>query len=154
MGNKNASNVSYVVLGIVAVIAVIGLIMLFKAAMSAALVTGDVPLVPAKVYGGAIKGFDVPYFEDRVVIANMGNSVDVVDTTGLAYRRVSAAAEQNRDPARIVGLMDTCEGLIVQDQLPEGYIYEAGWNDAVSRYGLNNCIDMRDWISQLCCKRS
>lgn len=147
-------NISYVVLGIVAVIAVIGLIILFKAAATAEVVTGDVPLLPAKVYGGAIKGFDVPYYEDRVVIANMGNSVDVVDTTGLAYRRVSAAAEQNRNPSRIVGLMDTCEGLIVQDQLPEDYLYEAGWNDAVSRYGLNNCIDVRNWIGQLCCRRS
>lgn len=145
--------ISYVVLGIVAVIAIVGLIMLFKAAMAGRVVTGDVPLVPAKVYGGAIKGFDVPYYEDRVVIANMGNSVDVVDTTGLAYRRVSSAAEQNRDPANIVGLMDTCEGMIVQGQLPEGYLYEAGWSDAVVRYGLPNCIDMRDWIGQMCCKR-
>lgn len=148
----NEKNISYVVLGLVAVIAVIGLIILFKTAMNAALVTGDVPLVPAKVYGGAIKGFDVPYYEDRVVIANMGNSVDVVDTTGLAYRRVSAAAEQNRDPSRIVGLMDTCEGLVVQGQLPEGYLNEAGWSDAVVRYGPDSCIDMRDWIGMLCCK--
>lgn len=148
-------NISYVVLGIVAVIAVIGLILLFKAAMSAKVVTGDISLMnsytSANVYGGAIKGVQLPYYEDRVVLVNTGNSIEINDASA---RNPSQSSVQNRDPSRILSLLDSCEGLIMQGQLPESYLYEASWNDAVSRYGLNNCIDTRDWISQLCCKRS
>lgn len=53
-----SKGVALAILGIVAVIAVVGLIMLFTGA------TGEVSL-PAKVYGGALRGEEFPYLSDR-----------------------------------------------------------------------------------------
>jgi len=140
-------NNSFMTLGIMSLIAVVGLVMMFNAVP-----TGQVPVMSAKVYGGAVKGIEMPYYEDRVVLVNKGNSVDVMDISEIENRVPSQSALENREPQRAIGLLDTCEGLIIQDQLAEGYIYEAGWNDAAYRYGFGNCVDMTDWIGQWCCK--
>jgi hypothetical protein len=154
----NDKNISYVVLGIVAVIAVVSLIVLFKSATVGKVVTGDVPLMPGpKIYGGAIKGEPLPYLVDRTVIGGVKNveeGVHVLSVKDAANRHPSRSALQDRTPSRIYALLDSCEGLIIQGLLPEMFIYEAGWQEAVSRYGLNNCIDTRDQIAQLCCQRA
>jgi len=136
------------VLGIIAVFAVIGIVMMFKATP-----TAQVPVMSAKVYGGAVKGIEMPYYEDRVVLVNRGDSIDVMDTSEVKNRVPSQSALEHREPQKALGLLDSCEGLIIQDQLPEGYIYEAGWNDMAYRYGYGNCIDMTGWIGQWCCKK-
>lgn len=144
MEEKNA----YFVLGLVAVIAVVGVVMLLNAAP-----TANVPVMTSKVYGGAIKGIELPYYEDRVVLVNKGNSVDIIDISTVENRIPSQSALENREPQKALALLDSCEGMIIQDQVPAGYIYEASWNDAVVRYGTANCKDMRAWIGQYCCKR-
>lgn len=139
---------SFMVLGLVAVIAVVGMVMLFKAVP-----TANVPVMTSKVYGGAINGVAMPYYENRVVLVNKGNSVDVVDISGVKNRIPSQSALENREPQKAYGLLDSCEGLVIQDQVPAGFIYEAGWNDMTYRYGSANCIDMTGWIGQYCCKK-
>ncbi|MBN1645182.1 hypothetical protein JW851_04070 [Candidatus Woesearchaeota archaeon] len=139
---------SYMVLGLIALISIVGFFMMFKAVP-----TANVPLMTSKVYGGAIKGVEMPYYEDRVVLVNKGNSIDVIDTSTVQNRIPTQSALENREPQRAYSLLDSCEGMIIQDQLPAGYIYEASWNDAVARYGMHNCKDMTAWISQWCCKR-
>jgi hypothetical protein len=137
-----------IILGLVAVIAVVGFVMMFSAVP-----TANVPLMTSKVYGGAVKGVQMPYFEDRVVLVNRGNSVDIIDISTVQNRIPSQSALMNRDPSKALSLLDSCEGMIIQDQLAPGYIYEAGWSEVTNRYGGHNCVDMTAWIAQWCCKR-
>jgi hypothetical protein len=137
-----------IILGLVVVIAVVGFVMMFNTVS-----TANVPLMTSKVYGGAMQGVKMPYWEDRVVLVNKGDSVDIIDISTVQNRIPSQSALMNREPSRALSLLDSCEGLIIQDQLPAGYIYEASWNDAVHRYGGHNCKDMTAWIGQWCCKR-
>ncbi|MBD3361517.1 hypothetical protein GF358_01865 [Candidatus Woesearchaeota archaeon] len=139
---------SYMLFGLVAVIAVVGLVTMYNAVPS-----GQVAVMSAKVYGGATKGIEMPYYKDRVVLVNKGDSVKVMDLSKVEDRVPSQSALENREPQRAIGLLDSCEGLIIQDQAPKGYIYEAGWNDMKYRYGANNCVDMTAWIGQYCCKQ-
>ncbi|MBW2978609.1 hypothetical protein KY304_00680 [Candidatus Woesearchaeota archaeon] len=142
-------NIPYLVLAAVLVISIFGLSSMFKTET-----TGQVPVMTSKLYGGAVKGIEMPYYEDRVVLVNKGNSVDVIDISKAQTNRIpSQSALENREPSRASALLDSCEGLIIQDQLPAGYTYEAGWTEAVNRYGMHNCKDMTSWIGQWCCKR-
>jgi hypothetical protein len=136
------------ILGLVVVIAAVGFVMMFNAVP-----TANVPLLTSKVYGGATKGVTTPYYTDRVVLVNKGNSVDVIDVSTVENRIPSQSALMNREPSKAYALLDSCEGLIIQDQLPAGYIYEAGWSEVTNRYGGHNCIDMTAWIGQWCCQR-
>ncbi len=139
---------NFIILGLVAVIAVVGFVMMFTAVP-----TSNVPLMTSKVYGGAVKGVQMPYYEDRVVLVNRGDSVDIIDISTVTNRIPSQSALMNREPSKALSLLDSCEGLIIQDQLPAGYIYEAGWSEVTNRYGGHNCIDMTAWIGQWCCQR-
>ncbi len=144
----NEKNIPFLVLGAVLIISVFGLSSMLKTET-----TGQVPVMTSKVYGGAVKGVAMPNWEDRVVLVNKGDSVDIVDISGVGDRIPSQSALQNREPQKALALLDSCEGMILQDQLPAGYIYEAGWSEATNRYGGHNCIDMTPWIAQWCCKR-
>ena len=139
----NDKNISHVVLGIVSVIAVVGLILLF---ISTSTANG--------VYGGAIKNVAMPYYEDRVVLVNTGNDMEIQDiSTVQNIRNPQTSALDHREPTSAYGLLDNCEGLIIQGKVPAGFTYEAGWNDVVNRYKVDNCVDTSALIGQYCCKK-
>lgn len=88
-----AKNVSLVVLGVVAILAVVGLVLMFSQAGA----TARVSVMGAKLYGGAVKGEQFPYLEDRriggpsdALVPEYGNEAQAWQT-GTPYRTYARA---------------------------------------------------------------